>query len=180
MDGGGRAASGTAAESNGRFRRPCLTRHLCFLHVAGSGCRNGSRGEQRGRRDYTKGMEKNKTRPVFLNLLQIRLPIGGVVSILHRATGVLLVLALPWLLYGLQQSLSGPAEYAVITARLTTLPARILMLVLLWMFAQHFFSGVRHLLLDLDIGMEKIAARRLAWLTLAASVLILVLAGIAL
>lgn len=124
-------------------------------------------------------MEKNKTRPVFLNLLQIRLPIGGVVSILHRATGVLLVLTLPWLLYGLQQSLSGPAEYAAIAARLPTLPARILMLVLLWMFAQHFFSGIRHLLLDLDLGMEKIAARRLAWLTLAASVVALVLAGIA-
>lgn len=136
-------------------------------------------GEQRSRRDYTKGMEKNKTRPVFLNLLQIRLPIGGVVSILHRATGVLLVLTLPWLLYGLQQSLSGPAEYAAIAARLPTLPARILMLVLLWMFAQHFFSGIRHLLLDLDLGMEKIAARRLAWLTLAASVVALVLAGIA-
>ncbi|MEK7795856.1 MAG: hypothetical protein AAB315_00225, partial [Pseudomonadota bacterium] len=29
-DGGGRAAPGAAAESNGRFRRPCLTRHLCF------------------------------------------------------------------------------------------------------------------------------------------------------
>ncbi|MBI3574545.1 MAG: hypothetical protein HY083_02650 [Gammaproteobacteria bacterium] len=38
-DGGGRAAPGAAAESNGRFRRPCLTRHLCFLHVAGSDCR---------------------------------------------------------------------------------------------------------------------------------------------
>jgi len=38
-DEGGRAASGTAAESNGRFRRPCLTRHLCILHIAGSGCR---------------------------------------------------------------------------------------------------------------------------------------------
>ncbi|MBI3575243.1 MAG: succinate dehydrogenase, cytochrome b556 subunit [Gammaproteobacteria bacterium] len=122
-------------------------------------------------------MEKNKTRPVFLNLLQIRLPIGGVVSILHRVTGVFLVLALPWLLYGLQQSLSGPAEYAAITARLTPPPARILMLVLLWIFAQHFFSGIRHLLLDLDLGMEKIAARQLAWLTLAASALVLVLAG---
>ena len=99
------------------------------------------RGEQQSRRDYTKGMEKNKTRPVFLNLLQIRLPVGGVVSILHRATGVLLVLVLPWLLYGLQQSLSGPAEYAAITARLTTLPAQILMLALLWIFAQHFFPA---------------------------------------
>jgi succinate dehydrogenase / fumarate reductase cytochrome b subunit len=125
-------------------------------------------------------MDKNKTRPVFLNLLQIRLPIGGVVSILHRASGVLLVLLLPPLLYGLQQSLSGPDEYAAMSARLTTLPGRIVVLMLLWFLAQHFFSGMRHLLFDLDIGLDKRPARLLAWLTFAASVLVVVLAGISL
>lgn len=126
-----------------------------------------------------RGMGKNNTRPVFLNLFQIHLPIGGVVSILHRITGVLLVLALPALLYGLQQSLSGPAEYAAVTAKLSGSWARALLLLLLWVFAQHFFSGIRHLLLDLDIGMEKNSARRLAWLTLAASGLIVLLLGLA-
>ncbi|MBI3574439.1 MAG: succinate dehydrogenase, cytochrome b556 subunit [Gammaproteobacteria bacterium] len=124
-------------------------------------------------------MGKNNTRPVFLNLLQIRLPIGGVVSILHRSTGVFLVLALPALLYGLQQSLSGPAEYAAVAAKLSGPWMRALLLLLLWVFAQHFFSGIRHLLLDLDIGMEKIPARWLAWLTLAASALVVLLAGVA-
>ncbi|MBI3576278.1 MAG: hypothetical protein HY083_11610 [Gammaproteobacteria bacterium] len=46
-DGGGRAAPGAAAESNGRYRHPCLTRHLCFLHVAGSGCRAEGRAPKR-------------------------------------------------------------------------------------------------------------------------------------
>lgn len=124
-------------------------------------------------------MRKNNTRPVFLNLFQIRLPIGGVVSILHRITGVLLVLTLPVLLYGLQQSLSGPTEYAAITAKLSAPWARALLPLLLWVLAQHFFSGMRHLLLDLDIGMEKNPARRLAWFTLAASALIVLLAGLA-
>lgn len=124
-------------------------------------------------------MGKNNARPVFLNLFQIRLPIGGVVSILHRITGVFLVLTLPALLYGLQQSLSGPAEYAAVTAKLSGPWARALLLLLLWVFAQHFFSGIRHLLLDLDIGMEKKSARRLAWLTLAASGLIVLLLGLA-
>lgn len=125
-------------------------------------------------------MENNKTRPVFLNLFQIRLPIGGVVSILHRATGVFLVLMLPALLYGLQQLLSGPAEYAAVTAKLSNPWMRVLLLLLLWMFVQHFFSGIRHLLLDLGIGMEKIPARRLAWLTLVMSALVVALAGLAL
>ncbi len=123
------------------------------------------------------GMEQNKNRPVFLNLARIRLPIGGVVSILHRASGVVLVLMLPPLLYGLQQSLSGPAEYAAITARLSTLPVRIIALTLLWIFAQHLFSGIRHLLFDLDIGLDKQPARRLAWLSLAAAALVVVIAG---
>lgn len=126
------------------------------------------------------GMEKNKNRPVFLNLARIRLPIGGVVSILHRASGVVLVLMLPPLLYGLQQSLSGPAEYAAITARLATLPGRIIALTLLWIFAQHLFSGIRHLLFDLDIGLDKQHARRLAWLSLAASALVVVIVGVCL
>lgn len=124
-------------------------------------------------------MGKNNTRPVFLNLFQIRLPIGGVVSILHRITGVFLVLTLPALLYGLQHSLSGPAEYAAVTAKLSGPCARALLLLLLWVFVQHFFSGIRHLLLDLDIGTEKNSARRLAWLTLAASGLIVLLLGLA-
>lgn len=124
-------------------------------------------------------MGKNNTRPVFLNLFQIRLPIGGVVSILHRVTGVLLVLTLPVLLYGLQQSLSGPMEYAAVTATLSGPWARALLLLLLWAFAQHLFSGTRHLLLSLDIGMEKNPARRLAWCTLAASALIVLFAGLA-
>lgn len=126
------------------------------------------------------GMEKNKNRPVFLNLARIRLPIGGMVSILHRASGVVLVLMLPPLLYGLQQSLSGPAEYAAITAHLSTLPGRIIALTLLWIFAQHLFSGIRHLLFDLDIGLDKQPARRLAWLSLVAAALVVVIAGVCL
>ncbi len=138
------------------------------------------RGGRQERRDYTMGMEKNKNRPMFLNLARIRLPIGGVVSILHRASGIVLVLMSPPLLYGLQQSLSGPTEYAAIMARLSTLPGRIIALTLLWIFAQHLFSGIRHLLFDLDIGLDKQPARRLAWLSLVAAALAVVIAGVCL
>ncbi|MEL6750123.1 MAG: succinate dehydrogenase, cytochrome b556 subunit [Pseudomonadota bacterium] len=47
-------------------------------------------------------------RPVHLNLTKIKLPIGGITSILHRITGVYLFLALPVLLYLLDQSLHTP------------------------------------------------------------------------
>ena len=63
------------------------------------------------------------------------------------------------------------------TALLHTLPARILLFVLLVMLAHHFFAGVRHLLLDLDIGVSRNAGKRGAWLVLAAVALVGALAA---
>ncbi len=125
-------------------------------------------------------MAQNGSRPVFLNLFRIRLPIGGIVSILHRVTGVLLVLSIPLLLYLLQQSLADAATFAALTATLRPPGAKLLTLLAVALLAQHFFSGLRHLLLDLDIGTGKAAARRLAWLTFAATGFTLVIAGVCL
>jgi len=108
-------------------------------------------------------------RPVHLNLFQIRLPIGGVVSILHRVTGVLLVLALPASVYLLERSVASAAGFAQVHGWLASWPGRLVLLLLALVFLQHLFSGVRHLLLDLDIGVERAAGRRSAWLTLVAS-----------
>jgi succinate dehydrogenase / fumarate reductase cytochrome b subunit len=125
-------------------------------------------------------MDKNKNRPVYLNLFRIRLPVGGVASILHRITGVLLVLLLPFALYMLQRSLQDPAAFADIVARLRTPSGRFLLLVCVWLFAQHFFSGIRHLLQDIDIGLGKTAGRRSAWLTFVGSGLAVIVTGLCL
>lgn len=110
----------------------------------------------------------NNQRPVYLNLLRIHLPVGGVVSILHRVTGVLLVVSLPFLLLLLQQSLASVQDYERVTALLHTLPARILLFVLVITLAHHFFAGVRHLLFDLDVGISRHGGKRGAWLVLIA------------
>ena len=125
-------------------------------------------------------MEKNNNRPVYLNLFKIHLPVGGFVSILHRITGALLVLLLPISIYMLQRSLEDPLAYADIVARLTAPGGRAVLLVVTWLFAQHFFSGLRHLLQDVGIGMELTAARRNAWLVFAASGLTVLLVGVCL
>ncbi len=126
------------------------------------------------------GMEKNKKPPVYLNLFRNRLPVGGVVSILHRVTGVSLVLLLPFAIYMLQRSLQDPAAFMDIAARLRTPAGRIALLIIVWVFAQHFFSGIRHLLLDIDVGIDKSAARRNAWLTFVASLSVALLTGVCL
>ena len=118
----------------------------------------------------TQGKYKNK-RPVFLHLLKIRLPVGGIVSITHRVTGVLLTLILPFALYFLTLSLENEAGFDTATRVLQQPITRVFVLLVFWFFAQHFFSGLRHLVMDLDIAMEKSAARLSAWLVFALSLL---------
>lgn len=124
-------------------------------------------------------MQQSAKRPVYLNLLLIRQPIGAVVSILHRITGALLALLLPFALWALQASLDGPAGFAGVKDTLSAGVGRAVLLLALWVLIQHLYSGVRHLLIDIDVGVELASARRNAWITLVASVLtVLVLAAL--
>ena len=120
---------------------------------------------------------KNK-RPVYLNLFQIRLPVAGVVSILHRITGVVMVIALPLSLYTLQQSLAGPDEYAVVTGYLARPWVRLFLMVLAVAFTLHFWAGVRHLLLDIAVGVTRRAGRWSAWAVLAGTGLAALVLGL--
>jgi succinate dehydrogenase / fumarate reductase cytochrome b subunit len=119
-------------------------------------------------------MYNNKKRPKYLNLLEIRLPVGGVVSILHRVSGVVLVFALPALLFLLDLSLQSEQQYQTVTELLATPAMRAAGVVLVWFLAHHLLAGVRHLLLDLDIGIDRDAARRSAWATLGIGLLVAV------
>jgi succinate dehydrogenase / fumarate reductase cytochrome b subunit len=123
-------------------------------------------------------MATNKKRPVYLNLLLIRLPIGGIVSILHRITGAFMVLLIPLALYALQTSLESPMRFEQVRVWFISGVGRVAFLLALWVLVQHLYSGIRHLLLDVDIGIEKLAAGRSAWLTLGASVITAALLGV--
>ena len=96
-----------------------------------------------------------KVRPKYLNFFKIKLPITGIVSIGHRISGVLLVLSIPFWLYLLQLSLSGPAGFAEAKEWLNGFFISLLSLIILWSLVHHFYAGIRFLLLDLDIGGEK-------------------------
>ena len=93
----------------------------------------------------------------------MRLPPGAWASIVHRVTGVLLVLALPFVLYILALSLQSAAGFSQARSVLQRGTTQVIVTVLIWMFAQHFFSGLRHLLLDIDIGIDANTARRSAY-----------------
>lgn len=121
-------------------------------------------------------MNTSDTRPKFLNLLQIRLPVGGVASIAHRLSGLLLFLSLPLMAFLLERSLQGEEGFAAVGDLLRTAPLRLLSLILAWSIMHHLLAGIRFLILDMHIGMNKTSARRMAWVVnLAAPLLALLL-----
>lgn len=120
-----------------------------------------------------------KKRPKNLDLTTIRLPIPGKVSILHRVSGAGLFLCFPVLLWLFGASLGSPESFATFKAVFATLPAKVVIAGLLWAFVHHFCAGIRFLLLDLHIGIEKEAAQKSALVVFAVSIpLTLVLWGI--
>ncbi len=122
--------------------------------------------------DKTGSLMLTKThRPKYLNVLKIYLPVTGVASILHRISGVLLFLGIPFLIYALSLSLRSPETFAQVTAFFDNVFMRAFGLILLYSLAHHFFAGIRFLLLDLDVGIDLKTAR--------ASALVVILAGLA-
>ncbi len=120
--------------------------------------------------------ENDKPRPKFLNVLQIRLPIMGVVSIGHRISGVLLVLGIPLVIYLLQRSLQGPEGFEQLAGLFSSLPVRLGLLLGGVLVAYHLLAGVRFLLIDLGVGEHVTGARRSAWSVLAASAAVIFIA----
>ena len=92
----------------------------------------------------------DKKRPIYLALHLIRLPLPGLVSILHRISGMLLFMALPLLLLMLQYSLGSVESYTELTSVLQNPFIKLILLVLLWAFLHHLCAGMRYLAIDMD------------------------------
>jgi succinate dehydrogenase / fumarate reductase cytochrome b subunit len=95
-----------------------------------------------------------KPRPEFRNigigqiLTAYRLPLAGRVSILHRVSGGLLFVFLPFLLYLFDQSLTSELSFEVFKGFLSSVIVKLITLVLAWAFLFHFCAGIRHLVMD--------------------------------
>lgn len=123
-------------------------------------------------------MTATTRRPVHLNLFKIKLPIGGIMSIIHRATGLFMFLALPVLIYLLDLSLSGPLGYAEAVDAVHGVTGTLFVFLLMWSLAHHLLAGIRYVLIDVDLGVEKELARQTALgVTVAGPILALLLTG---
>ncbi|TBR10797.1 MAG: succinate dehydrogenase, cytochrome b556 subunit [Rugosibacter sp.] len=104
--------------------------------------------------------EQKKQRPRFLDLTVIRLPLAGYASILHRVSGAGLFLMLPLLIWLLDLSLSSTPEHLVLFESITrSVLVKLVLLGLIWAFLHHFCMGLRILLIDVHVGVEKQQAR---------------------
>lgn len=110
-----------------------------------------------------------KNRPLWYNLSLLNLPLPGVVSILHRISGLLLFLFTAWLLYLLDASLTSPERYDATKALLAHPLAKLVLLGLLWAFLHHLCAGVRYLFLDIHKGVDLPTARLTSGLVLGVS-----------
>ncbi len=123
-------------------------------------------------------MSASNQRPVYLNLMQIRLPVPGVMSIGHRISGVAMILSIPYFVYLFGLSLSGPEGFAAAQASMQGIPVRLLLFLLAWGLMHHLLAGIRYLLLDVDVGVEKEPARASAWAVMIAAPVITALLGV--
>jgi succinate dehydrogenase / fumarate reductase cytochrome b subunit len=125
-----------------------------------------------------------KVRPEFRNIhisqiLSYRLPPAGIVSILHRLSGVLLFLVgIPFCLYLLQQSLTSEISFESYRAIVGSIPGKLVLLVLLWAFLHHAIAGIRYLLLDRHMGILKESSRLSAQIVLVTSLLLTAVLGL--
>lgn len=116
-------------------------------------------------------------RPKYLNLLQIRLPLPALVSILHRISGAVLFLALPLLLWWLQQTLVSAEGFAALKTSVVQWPVKLVMVGLLWGFFHHVCAGIRHLLMDALHAPDLPAARFSGALALGGGIVLTLIVG---
>jgi len=120
----------------------------------------------------------SRPRPKYLNLLQIKLPVPGLVSILHRVSGAVLFLFIPFLLVLLELTLESPAGFLRFKAVLTHWAVKLLVIGLVWAYLHHLLAGIRHLALDLDYGTELPAARASSQAVLVTGIVLAVIFGV--
>ncbi len=124
-----------------------------------------------------------RSKPQYRNigiaqLATYRLPLAGKVSILHRISGLLLFIALPFLLYLLDQSLTSEISFDAFKGFLANPLVKIVVLVLSWSFLFHFCAGIRFLLLDTHRAVSKEGGKQTSIVVLTVSSLLTIVVAL--
>jgi succinate dehydrogenase / fumarate reductase cytochrome b subunit len=126
--------------------------------------------------------ELAKKRPEFRNINALtdlptyRLPVAGIVSILHRISGLIMFLLLPFIVWMFDSSVSSEISYAKFTAAFNVglgfVPGflvKLVALAIIWAYLHHLIAGVRHLYMDACHAVSKEFGKSSAVVTLVLS-----------
>ncbi len=118
-----------------------------------------------------------RPRPEFRNihvtdLMSYRLPLAGIVSILHRVSGASMFVLLPLVLWAFDASLSSSQGWSAVASAFSAWPMKIVALGLFWALAHHLCAGLRHVLMEVCHAVAKDQGRRWAAVSLVASLLL--------
>ena len=124
-----------------------------------------------------------KARPQYSNihitqLYHYRLPAAGFVSILHRISGALMFLLLPFTLYLLERSLTSESTYEYLRGFASQPFVKLIILALAWAYLHHFLAGIRHLFMDMHYLLTKDGSRNSAITVLALSLFLTLLVAL--
>jgi succinate dehydrogenase / fumarate reductase cytochrome b subunit len=124
-----------------------------------------------------------KSRPQYSNIhvtqiIQYRMPLAAWVSILHRISGVLMFLLLPFVLYLLEQSLTSEVSFDTLHTIVAHPITKLVILALSWAYLHHFCAGIRHLFMDMHMGLSKDGSRHSAFSVLAVSLFLTLLVAL--
>lgn len=119
----------------------------------------------------------NRSKPVHLNLTKMHFPPMAIVSILHRISGVVIFLGLPFLLYLLWASLGSQESFETLRQCLSGFWMQLAIWVMLSAVGFHFLAGIRHMLMDVGVGEQLCTAKASAYLVFALEVILVALLG---
>jgi len=119
----------------------------------------------------------------LVDALGYRLPLAGLVSILHRGSGLLMFILLPFVIWMFDKSVTSEVSFGEFTSVFRAAGygwfVKLVALGLIWAYLHHLIAGLRHLLMDVShSAVTKEFGRQSAVFTLAASLLLTLALGI--
>ncbi len=120
----------------------------------------------------------NAVRPVNLNLMTMRFPLTAIVSILHRISGFLIFLFIPFVLWIFSRSLNSPESFFNVQSDFQMSWVKVLLWLFLSGFTYHLIAGIRHLIMVAGIGESLKGGRWGARITLCLAIGMAIIFGV--
>jgi len=119
-----------------------------------------------------------KRRPIYLNLTTMKFPPAAIASILHRISGVVILLLIPLVLWALQLSLTSLKDFAKLQSFFSSFSIKLLAWVFLTGLLYHICAGIRHMVMDLGYAESLKAGKITAYVVIGIGIILAVLVGV--